>query len=295
MTTNDPDAIRADIERTRAQLSDDVNALADQTNPRTVAENQVQKVKDKVGGVRDAVFGAPEDPYDDGKVGQAKDALSDKAHGVAETVSDKAHDLSAKRATRGHPLAAGLIAFGLGALLGGAAPSSQAEQRAGTALKEKAQPLVEGVTDAAKESVAQLKEPAQQAADELKQHVAAAGDTVKQQVSSESDRVKEQVASSKDEVSNVAAQATPGGGSSDPGGHHASAGQPLTDPTFTDEPLTEDERHIFERDSWSTSTSGAAGVPSDAEEDRQGRFIEEPLDVRPYDDPIDDYEGRRGM
>ena len=45
-TSNDPDEMRTDIERTRAALSDDVDELADAVRPQNVARRQVDKVKD---------------------------------------------------------------------------------------------------------------------------------------------------------------------------------------------------------------------------------------------------------
>ena len=45
-TSSDPDEIRADIERTRAALSDDVDALTDAANPKNIAKRQA-KAKDR--------------------------------------------------------------------------------------------------------------------------------------------------------------------------------------------------------------------------------------------------------
>src|SRR5207344_2709912 len=45
-TSNDPDEIRADIQRTRAALSDDVDELAESVKPKNVAQRQVGKVKE---------------------------------------------------------------------------------------------------------------------------------------------------------------------------------------------------------------------------------------------------------
>ena len=42
-TSNDPDEIRADIERTRAALSDDVDDLAESVKPKNVAGRQVAR------------------------------------------------------------------------------------------------------------------------------------------------------------------------------------------------------------------------------------------------------------
>ena len=56
-TSNDPDEIRAEIEYTRAALSDDVDALADTANPKKIAQRQVDKAKDAVVGVKDRGHG----------------------------------------------------------------------------------------------------------------------------------------------------------------------------------------------------------------------------------------------
>ena len=63
-TSNDPDEIRADIERTRATLSNDVDDLAESVKPQSVARRQVDKVKDAVGSVKERVMGSDDDDYD---------------------------------------------------------------------------------------------------------------------------------------------------------------------------------------------------------------------------------------
>src|SRR5919199_3012292 len=94
--TNDPDQIRADIERTRQNLSSDVNALADEVNPKNIAQRQVDKVTSKVGGLKDRVMGSNDDPYSPqhssvgDRVSSVQGTLSDKASSVQGTLSDKA-------------------------------------------------------------------------------------------------------------------------------------------------------------------------------------------------------------
>ena len=53
-TSNDPDEIRADIERTRATLSNDVDDLAESVKPKNVAGRQVGKVKEAASNLRTA-------------------------------------------------------------------------------------------------------------------------------------------------------------------------------------------------------------------------------------------------
>lgn len=201
MDPDDPDAIRADIEATRQSLSNDVNALAEQARPSTIAKNQVNKVQGKVSQARDALFGSPHDPYDDGKVGELGDAVSDKAHDVKDALTpsgDTGRRLTS--ATRGRPLVTGLVALALGALVGSLAPSSKAEQRAANDLRDKAQPLMDDATGAAEQSLANLKEPAQQSMEDLKDHAAGAGDRVKQSATDEGHKVQDRAVEAKDAV-----------------------------------------------------------------------------------------------
>ena len=119
MSQNDPEVLRAEIERTRAELSNNVDTLTDTANPKNIAHRQADKVKSAARGVREHLMGAPDDPYDAGTLGDRRAAVQDKvgavqdrAAGALDTVADA--PAQAKRKTRGNPLAAGLIAFGVG-------------------------------------------------------------------------------------------------------------------------------------------------------------------------------------
>ncbi|MGH3338874.1 MAG: DUF3618 domain-containing protein, partial [Propionibacteriaceae bacterium] len=92
-TSNDPDEIRADIERTRAALSDDVDDLAESVKPTNVAGRQVGKVKEAASNIKDRVMGSDDDDYSGSAVGTggdsayaAKDAVADKAYAAKDTV-----------------------------------------------------------------------------------------------------------------------------------------------------------------------------------------------------------------
>ncbi len=165
-TSQDPDEIRADIERTRAELSSNVDVLTDTANPKHIANRQVDKVKDSARGLKEKVMGAPDDPYDGGAVGDARNAVQDRAAAVGDAVSDAPAQL--KQRARGNPMAAGLIAFGAGLLISSLIPSSQKERRAVSTLQENLEPLKEKATEAAKEIAENLREPAQQAAESVK-------------------------------------------------------------------------------------------------------------------------------
>jgi hypothetical protein len=197
-TSNDPDEIRADIERTRAELSYNVDSLADTANPKHIADRQVDKVKGAARGLRDKVMGSPDDPYDTGAVGDARSAVSDRASAVTDAVTDAPGQLKTK--TRGNPLAAGLIAFGAGLLVSSLIPSSQKEQQAVSELQQNLEPMKEKAVDAAKEIAGNLQEPAQQAAESVKATATDAVANVKDEGAVAKDRVQGQAQDAKDTV-----------------------------------------------------------------------------------------------
>ncbi len=140
-TSNDPDEIRADIERTRAALSDNVDELAESVKPKNVAGRQVGKVKEAASNIKDRVMGSDDDDYSGSAVG----AVGDKASSAKDTVSEKASDARdavrqapsrMKRRAQGNPLAAGMIAFGLGMLVSSLIPSTEKEREAVSQLQE---------------------------------------------------------------------------------------------------------------------------------------------------------------
>jgi hypothetical protein len=209
MSQNDPEVLRAEIARTRAELSDNVDTLADTANPKHIADRQVNKVKGAVRGVREHLMGAPDDPYDTGTLGDRADAvkgtvggLQDRASGVVDSVSEAPAQVRSK--ARGNPLAAGLIAFGIGYLISSAIPSTEKEQEAASRLQEKAAPLTDKVRDAASDAVDQLREPAQEAAASVKDAATDAVANVKDQGASAKADVQGQVRDSTATVKDTA-------------------------------------------------------------------------------------------
>ncbi|MGT2426063.1 DUF3618 domain-containing protein [Amnibacterium kyonggiense] len=185
---SDPDTIRRNIEARRADLSDDVDALAEKVNPSSIADRQKEKVKDRVRSARDSVMGATR---------SAKDALpgGHDAAGVAG---------SAVGTAKGHPLVVGLIAFGAGWLLSSLVPTADAERGLASTAKEKAGPLVDGAKEAAKDVAQQLKEPAQEAAAHVRDTATDAAGAVKEEGRSAASDVRGTAADAKDDVQGAA-------------------------------------------------------------------------------------------
>ena len=185
----DPDQIHADIEVTRGNLSDNVNALTDSVKPANVAHRQVDKARGAVTDVKDKVMGVSSSAAS--SAGSTASSVSDAVTGAPQT---------AKSRTQGNPLAAGLIAFGAGWLLGSALPASGKETQAAGALKDNASTLAQPLTDAAKNVAAELKQPAQQAVESVKATATDAAATVKDESVSSAQDVKDQAQDAKDTV-----------------------------------------------------------------------------------------------
>ena len=215
-TSNDPDEIRADIERTRAALSDDVDDLAESVKPKNVAERQVGKVKEAASNIKDRVMGSDDDDYSGSAVGtvgdkasSAKDAVADRAYAAKDTVSDKASDAREavrqapsrmKRRAQGNPLAAGVIAFGLGMLVSSLIPSTEKEREAVSQLQENLEPVKEKASEVARDIGEGLKPAAQDAAESVKTTAQEGVESVKQEGQSAAAGVKDQAQASKETV-----------------------------------------------------------------------------------------------
>jgi gas vesicle protein len=192
-TSDDPAVIRAQIDATRARMSEDVNALTDYAAPSNVAHRQADKVKgavsSAVGGVKDRVMGSAH--HTGGAASSAASSVGDAVQGAPAAVQQK---------TQGNPLAAGLIALGAGWLIGSLLPASSKEAQAAAAVKERASTVTEPLAHAAQEVAGNLKEPAAQAAQSVKETAADAAATVKDEGADAARSTQQRTADAKDAV-----------------------------------------------------------------------------------------------
>jgi gas vesicle protein len=206
-TSNDPDAIRAQIEQTQRELSYDVDALNEKVNPARVMDRRVTAAKGRITSVKEKVMGSAQNARSS-VMGSAQDTTStaqyhaqnavgtvqDKASSAAGSVQDAASSAASAvqqapdtivRQTQGNPLAAGLIAFGVGWLVSSLLPASDKErqlaQQAESAIRENKDALLAPAKQAAQEIGDQLKPAAQQAVQEVKSTAQDAAATVKEE------------------------------------------------------------------------------------------------------------------
>ena len=177
MTTTDPDQIRREIEQTRSDLSDDVNALTDKVSPRRAVGRRVDRARGAFRDVRERVMGTASD---------AGDSAASSVRETASTVGDKASEIPQmlRERTEGSPLAAGLVAFGVGVVFSSLLPPTRREQCLAGQVREKVtehgDELKQQATLIGQEVKENLREPAQEAVESVKSTATEAKDTIKE-------------------------------------------------------------------------------------------------------------------
>jgi hypothetical protein len=201
--SENPDAIRADIEATRARLGTNVDAVADKVTPSNIVHRQTDKVKDAVFGVKDRVMGAADTATSNvhSVAGNAGQGIGSTIGDAGSAIADAPHQAAVK--TQGNPFAAGLIAFGAGLLVSSLIPPSQKEREAAEALKQAAEPVTTQLTEAAKDMAEGLREPAQEAVENVKATATDAVQTVKDEGQGSVEDVKASATDAKDRVQNT--------------------------------------------------------------------------------------------
>ena len=196
----DPREIRQEIERTRAELGNDLDLLNEKVNPARVMGRRVSATRTAVTGLRERVMGSA------AETGSAPVTSSVGWHraraSVASSVSGRVAatpDL-ARRQAQGNPLAAGLIAFGVGWLAASMLPVTETEKQAAARLKDQASSLAEPVKE-------QLGEAAQEVAGNLQQTVQDAVSSVKGAAADATSEVQDQARHSAQQVRGTAESA----------------------------------------------------------------------------------------
>jgi gas vesicle protein len=173
--------VRADIERTREELGQDLDAIGDKISPRQAVRRRTDRVRGTLTDMKERVMGSAEivtstvSSEGSSVAGSVRDAASDVASSVADAASGAADTVRhapdvVKEQTEGNPMAVGLIAFGLGALAGSILPSTQTEKSMAPQLRERVvEPIKETASEAAREVGQDLRGSAEEAAERVKQ------------------------------------------------------------------------------------------------------------------------------
>lgn len=147
------------IDRTRQDLSRDVDALYDKVSPSRVVARRKSALRHRMSSMKDSVMGTAHDT-----AGSAQGAADSVQHTAAAGVH------AVERRTEGSPIGAGLVAFGAGMVISALIPASRKETELAGRLTEAAKdsPLVDEAKAAGQEMAAHLKDSAAEAAQEVK-------------------------------------------------------------------------------------------------------------------------------
>lgn len=180
-TSQDPEALRAEIARTRADMDTTLAQLEDRVSPSRIRERQTEKVRSRWRSARESVMGSAS-----GGAGSVGDAAG-SAQGAVQQAPERAEQM-----TRGNPLAAGLIAFGVGALAGSLLPTSDAEEELAGGLRDTfEEPVKQQLQSAAQDVRGELQDHAQHAAEDVKMRAEEAVATTKEGAQNSAQQVQD--------------------------------------------------------------------------------------------------------
>jgi gas vesicle protein len=199
MSEQQPEELRRDIARTRADMDQTLAQIEDRVSPSRIKDRQVDRFRGRWERTREKVMGS-EGPDVSERAGEVGDEMAHRADQVGERASEAAQH-AADRAretperveelTRGNPLAVGLVAFGLGALAGSLVPSSGPERQLATGLRnEFEEPVKSELQTAGQEVKDDLQEHAQQAVEETKQTAQQAADRTTEEARGRAEEVR---------------------------------------------------------------------------------------------------------
>lgn len=215
-TPDERERLRREIAQRRADMGRTVAAIEYRVRPSNVASRQLGRMRGGFQRARTTVMGSPD--YDTrrrtgewrekagGYANQAREQAGDYREQVAGYAQDAAEGVReapdrAIQATRGNPLAAGMIAFGLGALIGSLPPASETERRAARGLREEfEEPLREELQSSGEQMQEHVQQEAQRGVEQVKETAQDAAGRVKGEAQSQAGAVQEQAQDATREV-----------------------------------------------------------------------------------------------
>jgi Protein of unknown function (DUF3618) len=180
--------LNTDIEGTRQSLAEDLDALQDKVSPSAVMQRRKDAIASRVRGMGSRIMGS---------TSSAGRGVTNVSSGVEGGVRGAASDVagSAEGRVEGNPLTAGLVAFGVGVVVGARLlPATDAESRASRTVvetaKEHGAPVADATKSAAHDMVDGLREPASSAAQEVKSSAQESAARVQDQASGSAQHVR---------------------------------------------------------------------------------------------------------
>jgi ElaB/YqjD/DUF883 family membrane-anchored ribosome-binding protein len=205
MSEQQPEDLRRDIAQTRAEMDQTLAQIEDRVSPSRIKDRQVDRFRGRWDRTRTAVMGSdgPDAKERASRVGDRAGEMSDRASDSAQQAAEQARQAPdrVEEMTRGNPLAAGIVAFGLGALAGSLAPSSAPERQLASGLRDQFEEPVKGELQTAGEGMKEdLQEHAQQAVEETKRTAQGAADRTTEEARGRAENVRGEAERAADNV-----------------------------------------------------------------------------------------------
>ena len=190
----DTEQLKREIEVTRSDMADTLDAIGDRVSPGRVAQRQKNKVVGAVRSVKDRVMGTAQETQSH----LAHSAACDTVAGAAEQTTDAVKNLpdAVVHRTEGAPMVAGALAFGVGFLVAAAMPASESEKEMSAKVMQTLEPVKQEVVGAAQDMAQNLKQPAMEAAQTVKDAAAEGAQAVGSTVRDVADDTKQQATES---------------------------------------------------------------------------------------------------
>ena len=192
--------LRYDIERTREDLGETLDAIGDRVSPGRIVQRRTERVRNALTSVKTSVMGAGESAQTGVHAGV--DNVQEQASSAVGTVADAARQAPQQvlRQTEGNPLAAGLVAFGVGLIVASVIPATKPEQQAAAAVQDAIEPLKERAVEAAEQVKAEVGGAARSAAEQVKETAGQAAEEVRDQAQASAQQVKDDAQSAAEET-----------------------------------------------------------------------------------------------
>jgi hypothetical protein len=192
----DTEQLKREIEVTRSDMGDTLDAIGDRMRPGRVVQRQKNKVVGAARSVKDRVMGTAQGTQ--AHLAQSVHSVRDTVAGAAEHTTDTVKHLpdTMTQRTEGAPMVAGALAFGVGFLVAAAMPASEPEIEMSAKVMESLEPVKEEIVGAAHEMADSLKQPATEAAQSVKNVAADGAQAVMSTAQGAADEAKQQATES---------------------------------------------------------------------------------------------------
>jgi hypothetical protein len=179
-----PDAeLSRTAEADRVRMSETLDAIGDRTSPARIVERHNPAIMQRLRHAREAVMGSPD--YQEPLLASPRPHAPDTSDTATEPV-------------QGNPLAAGLVAFGIGALVATAFPKTHTEQRLVHSGRPQLDHAMQELREAGNHVVAEFEDRAATAQQELSSTVKDAASQVAEQTAASVQQLADQTEQSTD-------------------------------------------------------------------------------------------------